>query len=199
MCLSVLHLGGESPPLGLGWHVLQPHNNWPSELDQEAQTSFFAQYPWKELPGDQIGLQALRERLTTQYLRFLCTDLGSFEGRLKSSIAAKESSIRRSGLKGTSPKDQRRYVDTTIRRFSRLIEAGLEGEYLHRDFADFFVHGKNRLRGTIVEASEAFAAQMRTKGRYFDGSQRLDIERLSELHTDLLQQSSEVTHWVLSW
>ncbi|EME44308.1 hypothetical protein DOTSEDRAFT_53453 [Dothistroma septosporum NZE10] len=108
---------------------------------------------------------------TTYTLPLVHTDCRALLRATQIKTEARESALRRLRPLRSSAKYQRRYLDGTIKRFVRLVEAGLEGEHFHRDLYDFFADDENRLSTSIVETPESVAPRLRTRRRNRDYEQ----------------------------
>ena len=80
-------------------------------------------------------------------------------------VDEKHSVMHRLGPSRPSITEQRQYLDRIAKDFTLLVDAGVEGEYLNRDFSEFFADETKRLRDTITQTLECFADNIRSIGR----------------------------------
>jgi GTPase SAR1 family protein len=160
----------EVMPLELGWHVVKNRGFGESDLDAAGrdrnEREFFAKSAWKSLLPSDVGIDALRSKLSEVLLRHICKELPTITASIREAITATETRISKLGEPRESQEAQRLYLTKNSERFQKLTDNALGGIYNDRFFALSSVHGHGaaRLRTEIQNLNIAFAYVMYRKG-----------------------------------
>lgn len=169
----------EDVPLELGWHVLRnqgyadkKRSNTTYQIRDCAEAVFFRPSSvWAaSLPPSQLGVAALRVRLSGVLKDHILADLPRLVKDVEGSIAACQRRLTQLGS-GTPRSDlpqQRQYLIGVAHKFSSLVQAAIDGDY-GRDVALFGrTTGEEtyhlRLRAVVQNLMTLFAENMRTRG-----------------------------------
>ncbi|KAK7959186.1 uncharacterized protein PG986_004040 [Apiospora aurea] len=154
----------------LGWHVLRNRNY--SERDvstaerDENEEDFFSKGIWTVLDASQLGVAALKMRLSHVLRDQILQQLPSVLSDVSAGVQHCKEKLARLGADRTGIPEQRRYLLKASTEFLNLMRAAIEGVYTHEFFASFgdnAAHAK-RLRAVVQNTLYDFAEQMRTKG-----------------------------------
>lgn len=147
-----------------GWFVVR--NRTPSEVQESVEplerhlkeTKFFNSAPWKALPPERRGTQALKkylaELLSNRTLETFPTMLTTLKDRIKSTT------LRLEGLgsaRGT-PEEKRAFLTKVAQEFNSLASQALRGRY------DSLAANNLKLRRLVREANDAFSLELKTSG-----------------------------------
>jgi hypothetical protein len=149
----------------LGWHVLR--NRTCAERDAStaardaAEAAFFSKGVWKSLKPSQLGVAALRVRLSHVLRDQILKQLPSVLDDVTEGLNDCKSTLARLGAARSTMAEQRRYLLRVSTEFSDLARAAIDGIYTHA----FFNGPKDRcLRAVIQNTLAGFAEEMRKKG-----------------------------------
>lgn len=158
--------------LGLGWHVLKnlPHeesDRSPATRDSK-EREYLSRGEWSTLDRRDVGIAALREKLSFNLMDRIKNDLPSLISemyRKQQDCINEQSSL---GPARDTLDAQREHLVMINGKLQRLIESALDGDFDKPEHADFFDGSRNRnLRSMINRESEDFANKIRTNGRQF--------------------------------
>ncbi|KAK8852091.1 P-loop containing nucleoside triphosphate hydrolase protein [Apiospora arundinis] len=147
--------------LSLGWHVLRNRSyqqkgaNSASRDQQES--DFFAHAPWNSLPPSQLGVEALKSRLSDVLYNHILEHIPAVMKEIKSGI---------NDCKGRlGYLEQRAHLIDVSQRFANLMRDAVRGDYSD----DFFMLGEEmqqsgRLRATIRNNISKFSKNMHSEG-----------------------------------
>ena len=156
----------------LGWHVLanQRHDlpgRSPNKRDAE-EHDLLSRDPWSQLDPKNLGIQALRKKLSEHLFRTITLDL---ERLVKVMARQRDQLVSKISLLGQARPDisqQRQYLGKVLEKLSRLIEDGLEENFDRKESREFFGASTNRrLRLAVRNQTDAFADRMRNEGRQY--------------------------------
>ncbi|OCK73566.1 hypothetical protein K432DRAFT_473141 [Lepidopterella palustris CBS 459.81] len=162
----------EEHELQLGWHVVtnQGFENRHQSLDKrdEVEREFFSKGIWKTaLRPDQLGIPALRDRLSTLLTSKIRSALPGIISKINSNLAECQTDLLQLGIPRATPGEQRAYLSSISQHFQRLIEQALDGNY-HQDRsffrADLPDDDPRRMRAVLQNLNEEFAATMHRCG-----------------------------------
>ncbi|OQE86124.1 hypothetical protein PENNAL_c0022G00841 [Penicillium nalgiovense] len=179
--------------LQLGWHVLRNRSFEKRNISDDArdaqEKSFFENGKWASLSRNQVGIEALRTRLSKILLRHISRNLPGLIMDIQERILRNEKALRKLGDPRATVQDQRQFLVGISSRFARIINQALNGSYTDDFFGGFKEGIANtdefyfrRLRAVIRELNEHFAEAMSIGGCrrmiVFDGLQvpGVDIE-----------------------
>jgi GTP-binding protein EngB required for normal cell division len=154
----------------LGWHVLRNRSYAmrdasASERDR-AEADLFSKGVWTTLEASQLGVAALRVRLSSVLQDQILMQLPSVLEDVKAGIKQCRDKLAKLGASRTSASEQRRYLLKASTEFSGLLKAAISGLYTDVFFASTEVPGaySKRLRAVVQNTLSDFAEQMRTEG-----------------------------------
>lgn len=150
----------------LGWHVLRnrtfTERNEPTATRDAAEVDFFSKGVWKSLDPSQLGVAALRIRLSHILRDQIMRQLPSVLKDITRGINECKRTLIKLGTARATVTEQRRYLLTVSARFSEVIRAAIDGAYTD----EFFRTSKQgRLRAVMQNTLADFARDMRMKGQ----------------------------------
>ena len=155
----------------LGWHVLRNrdfHTRNATNAERDAaEKAFFSKGVWVSLNRDQVGVDALRTRLSVVLHNQILTHLPLVLGDIQSGITECRATLDKLGAARNSTDEQKRYLLHTSQGFSALVRASISGDYSNRSFfGDSTAKGgyEKRLRAQVQNTFLEFAETMRLKG-----------------------------------
>jgi GTP-binding protein EngB required for normal cell division len=153
-------------PLKLGWHVLRnpsftERRDTSFNRDSTEEQFFNKQAPWNTLSSGNVGVVALRHRLSRLLFDHITSELPALVDSIESEIADCRSILNALGPERSSTKAQRKYLTDIGERFRRLAEDGVEGHYQDNYFT---LATGQRLRAKVQKANDDFAARMSKEG-----------------------------------
>lgn len=154
----------------LGWHVLRNRGyrtriTTPAERDR-AETEFFTQGIWKDLPRAIVGIAKLRDRLSRILLDQIQTELPSLIEDIRGDLEDCQSRLAKLGVRRNTIDEQRLFLFKIGQSFQSLTEAAVNGTYSD----PFFGHPRDvlgrviRLRAGVQNLNLKFAQNMRLRG-----------------------------------
>ncbi|KAK5044839.1 hypothetical protein LTR84_010377 [Exophiala bonariae] len=155
----------------LGWHVLKnrdydTRNSSTSERDL-AERVFFEQNIWSSaLPPSQLGISALRPRLSKILLRQILRELPGLIADVESGLNRCKRQLEMLGGSRATVFEQRGYLFQASQTFVNLMTASIDGRYSQAFFGSAESdegYGK-RLRAVVQRTLKEFAEEMHLKG-----------------------------------
>lgn len=154
----------------LGWHVLRNRDyrgrgTTKAERDR-AETEFFSQGIWKDLPRAIVGIVTLRDRLSKVLLDQITAELPSLVEDIRSSLQDCQSKLAKLGVRRETIDEQRIFLLEISQSFQSLTEAAVDGIYSDPFFGsprDLLGRNK-RLRAGVQNLNLDFAQIMRLRG-----------------------------------
>ncbi|KAI0162272.1 P-loop containing nucleoside triphosphate hydrolase protein [Xylariaceae sp. FL1272] len=176
----------------LGWHVLQnrsyaTRNMTTAERDQ-AETDFFCQGAWEALQPGQLGVAALRTRLSDTLHNRIMDQLPAVLEDIEMNIEQCEERLRKLGVSRVTIDEQRHYLFDVSMAFTGIMKAAVDGMYNGTFFScgtDSSIGYKKRLRAVTQNILVEFAERMQREGheriieRDDDPAQPEDPRRIS--------------------
>ncbi|KAI7220651.1 hypothetical protein KC333_g2213 [Hortaea werneckii] len=153
--------------LQLGWHVLvnKIESDEDATLDEigKAEAKFFKSKRFANLKEEQLGLSALRERLSKVLHDSLVEALPQLEKQFKTKKEQAQKKLDQLGASRCDPKSQRLFISNISTAFQGRISSAVAGSYIDPFFAtDSKPHRK--LRADIEALNLDFADAMRAHG-----------------------------------
>ncbi|KAI7532405.1 hypothetical protein KC331_g13601 [Hortaea werneckii] len=153
--------------LQLGWHVLvnKIENDEDATLDEidKAEAKFFKSKRFADLKAEQLGLSALRERLSKVLHDSLVEALPQLEKQFKTKKEQAQKKLDQLGAARCDPKSQRLFISNISTAFQGAISSAVAGSYIDPFFAtDSKPHRK--LRADIEALNLDYAEAMRAHG-----------------------------------
>ncbi|CAG8900109.1 unnamed protein product [Penicillium egyptiacum] len=166
----------ENVKLQLGWHVLRNRSFETRGISDDArdiqEKEFFEKGRWASLPGDQVGIESLRNRLSKILLGHVRRNLPGLIADIQERISRNEQTLAKMGAPRTSLQEQRRFLVDISSRFARITNQALNGSYVDEFFGGFKDHTATtedfpfrRLRAIIRELNEYFSEAMSIRGK----------------------------------
>ncbi|KAI6082444.1 P-loop containing nucleoside triphosphate hydrolase protein [Hypoxylon rubiginosum] len=154
----------------LGWHVLRNRNyaerNTTTAERDMMEEEFFSKGAWTLLEASQLGVAALRLRLSNVLRDQILMQLPSVLEDVEAGIKQCEGKLAKLGVSRSTISEQRRYLLKASTGFSSLLKAAIDGVYTDGFFANA-EHSQaydKRLRAVVQNTLSDFAEQMRTEG-----------------------------------
>jgi GTP-binding protein EngB required for normal cell division len=155
----------------LGWHAVQNRDfNMRHATNAQrdvAERHFFSSGVWASLSPSQLGVDALRARLSRVLQKQIMTHLPQVLNDIQSGITECETTLNKLGASRESVGDQRRYLLHSSQAFTSLVKASIEGNYTDRSFFEASKSPggfKKRLRAQVHATLTKFAQSMRLRG-----------------------------------
>lgn len=156
----------------LGWHVLRnrdyENKGSTKEARDLAETEFFSQGAWKDIPRHSVGIATLRDRLSTVLLEQIKTELPGLVKDIQTSIEDCEIRLHRLGGSRATIEEQRLFLLRISQAFQSLSRAAIDGTYGDPFFGDpRSTEGYcKRLRAVVQNLNLEFAEAMDVKGHH---------------------------------
>lgn len=154
----------------LGWHVLKnrDHNERYLSLDQrgEVELDFLRTGVWASLDSSQIGIDALRPRLSSVLKDHIVHQLPSLIAETKQSYIDSRNSLQRMGDARQTTAEQRRYLLHASGEFTALLGHAISGIYSDPIFGDAMDDQSyhRRLRAVIQNELSDFSETLWERG-----------------------------------
>ncbi|RMZ66737.1 interferon-induced gtp-binding mx [Pyrenophora seminiperda CCB06] len=160
----------EKLPLKHRWHAVRNRSyatkdQSPAERD-EAERNFFSNGIWASFPSQDVGIAALRVKLSQVLLEHVGRELPSLVTAVQSSIVTTEADLKAFGPVRDTARQQRSYLTGHAEKFQMLTNDTLRGIYSNPFFALSSPDepATTRLRTIIQNLNMAFAQIMYAKG-----------------------------------
>lgn len=184
-----------------GWHVLRNRADHESSMSfterNAAEEMFFEQGLFKDLPPSSVGIDALRERLSTLLHRHLVQELPSLREEMKSKLQSTCKTLEGLGQKRETTYDQRVLLMRFAQEINQILCNAIDGHYSHEFFEavsleDDITVGTNirRFRALIQTLNTSFAKDMRQCGHKFGLKSRTTSTESDDEH--FLSHGSDV-------
>ncbi|KFA70860.1 hypothetical protein S40288_09894 [Stachybotrys chartarum IBT 40288] len=155
----------------LGWHVVRNRDftmRHASNAERDAaEQSFFSKGIWASLKPNQLGVDALRRRLSKTLQDQIMSQLPRVLHDIQLEIADCDAALDKLGNPREHVRDQRRYLLSLSQTFTALVKASVEGNYSDRNFFGDAATPKGyekRLRAQVQDSLTKFAESMRLRG-----------------------------------
>jgi GTPase SAR1 family protein len=161
--------------LQLGWHVLRNRTHEEMQFSPEqrknAETEFFQNSNWsRELKADQLGIDALSKRLSTQLIRHIAAEVFKVEADIDRELERCREKLRDLGDGIDTTEEMESALHAWCERSARLTHAALEGNGVNPPGEDFFpsfddgrLYARN-FRSRVVKENYRFAEEMERWG-----------------------------------
>lgn len=162
----------------LGWHMLK--NRADNEMDftfarrNEAETLFFSKGCYNDLPRDNVGIDALRTRLSQLLLNHLKKELPSLKEEISTKLQTTIDDIEKLGEKRTTISEQRIMLIKISMRVNDILKSAVKGYYenaffgsVDMDAAVDSTENIRRFRAVVQHLNIQFANNMRLRGHKF--------------------------------
>ncbi|KAJ5775854.1 uncharacterized protein N7511_000865 [Penicillium nucicola] len=156
----------------LGWHVLR---NMDSEKGQCSlsdrniqEWNFFSQGIWEDLPRSLVGVDSLRNRLSSLLLGQIASELPSLINEINSKINSCRSQLQKLGDPRATLDEQRSYLLHISQAFQSLAKAAVDGTYSEPFFGDAKTKDgyQKRIRAVIQNLNQQFTEKISRRGHF---------------------------------
>ncbi|KAL7918493.1 P-loop containing nucleoside triphosphate hydrolase protein [Trichoderma austrokoningii] len=158
----------------LGWHVLRNRDtdadSWTQAQRDANEKMFFSQGAWSSLSASNLGIAALRSRLSKLLLHQIASELPSLVDEIAVEIDDCKTRLEKFGQPRVSAQEQRVYLIQISQSFQSLMQAALDGTYTDPFFSDSNDDDSaycRRVRAVIQNLSRDFADEMESDGQYY--------------------------------
>ncbi|KAF2468030.1 P-loop containing nucleoside triphosphate hydrolase protein [Lindgomyces ingoldianus] len=149
----------------LGWHVVKNRSfterEQPDAERDESERRFFATGVWRSVSRSDVGIDALRTKLSKILLHQIRVELPSLVAAIENAIKATETRLQNLGSSRETSDQQRTYLTKKAEIFQTLTEHALRGVPSHPFFDG---QEAKKLRTEIQNLNIAFAHIMYQKG-----------------------------------
>jgi GTPase SAR1 family protein len=165
--------------LQLGWHVLRnrAHNemNFTSEQRDEAERRYFAESKWgSRMEPSQLGVEALRKKLSTQLIRHIANEVFKVQGDIERNLQQCEDKLKDLGPGFETLDQMRQELQNLCKRSGSLTREATQGGGINPLGEDFFPRFNDRtkrfsrnLRSRVVISNENFSDSMEKAGALY--------------------------------
>jgi hypothetical protein len=186
-----------------GWHVLR--NRGPDEVDASfeqrnaTEIAFFNEALWSKLPKENVGIEALRKRLSDLLFGHLKRELPAVRDEILESLQNTVDEIERLGERRETLYQQRVLLMSMAVRINNNIKAATLGYYADQFFGNINMQAApsaepniRRFRAVVQHLNMHFADEMRLKGHDYafgvgpgddDVAMAQDLQAEEELET----------------
>lgn len=153
--------------LELGWHVVKNLDS--STVDfghnkrDEEESSFFEESNFKTLPAHNIGIAALRSRLSKVPFNHIRTELPRLGNEIDKKIHLCDFELKRMGTARVTPEQQRAFLIELSQSFQTICRDAVQGNYDSAFFTDNN-ESERRLCAVLMNLHLEFGEQLRTDG-----------------------------------
>lgn len=161
----------------LGWHAIKNRNfeerGYSFEMRNRAEEEFFSTSTFKCLVRANVGIHALRRRLSHLLFEHIKKELPRLHGDLVSALRMNRNILEKLGDSRCSTRECRRFLARFNTECYQLSKAALDGNYEHTYFAikESCFHNNSdrltRLRAAVQFQNQVFAESMRVAGHKF--------------------------------
>lgn len=155
----------------LGWHVLKNRSyemrDATSRERDEDEARFFSNGIWTSLDPAQVGVEALKSRLSRVLKDQILIQLPSLLQDVESGIQESEERLDKLGQSRSTIEEQRRYLGRLGHDFSGLMKAAVDGTYSDPFFGNAMMETgyRRRLRAVVANMLTSFAEDMKENGQ----------------------------------
>jgi hypothetical protein len=162
-----------------GWHMVRNRTESESGYTfaerNEAEQAFFDKGRFKNLPRPNVGIEALRGRLSTLLHRHLVQELPSLRKEMEEKLKDTKAELHSLGERRETSQEQRMALTKTSTEIHTIIGNAVSGQYTHPFFnavdrKSAVTEGNNvrRFRAVVQDLNQKFADDMRLRGHKFD-------------------------------
>ena len=163
----------------LGWHVLKNRTfeeNDASFLERNAsEVAYFQRSNFKELPGDSVGIDNLRTKLSALLFEHVKHELPKLRRDLEDALANSRRQLEKMGMRRSIPGECRNFLSQLSLDCYEICKAGTSGYYdgrffeISKDepFTSESPQAVRRIRALVQTMNHDFSEKLRTKGHKF--------------------------------
>lgn len=160
----------------LGWYVLLnpgPGEHWQSPEDRaRREADFFTRGKWSGLPPQNWGIDALRQKLSTQLQRHIGKHVKTLRRQIQESLDQCEAQLKAMGAGKDTIEEMRFEMGELFTASNNLVTPAVNGNYKNPFGERFFARQSSpkgtpsqKLRARVREESDRFARRFRQHGR----------------------------------
>jgi hypothetical protein len=162
-----------------GWHMLRNRTEGETAYTfaerNEAGQVFFDKGRFKNLPRPSVGIEALRNRLSTLLHRHLVQELPSLKREMEEKLKSTKAELIDLGERRETSQEQRIALTKVSTKIHHIIGNAINGQYTHTFFNTIdrktsIVQGENvrRFRAVVQNLNQKFADDVRLRGHKFE-------------------------------
>lgn len=157
-----------------GWHVLKNRDTDADEWDlserNEREKQFFEDSNWSSLQPSQLGIKALRERLSKLLLHQIASELPNLKEEITTKLVSYEEELAKLGNPRSTAHEQRFYLVQVSNKVQILLKAAIDGTYNDPFFGriDSLVDYRKRIRAVIQKRNSLYAQRLSLEGHYYN-------------------------------
>ncbi|KAM0249515.1 hypothetical protein ACHAQJ_009021 [Trichoderma viride] len=159
----------------LGWYILLnpgPGEHWPSpEERSRREEDFFARGKWAALPPHMRGIEALRQKLSSQLQRHVGKHVKSLRRQIQQALEQCETQLKAMGSGKDTVEEMRFEMGELFSASTNLVTPAVNGNYKNPIGESFFARRcspkgtpAQKLRARVREESERFSRLFRQHG-----------------------------------
>ncbi|KAH6608508.1 interferon-induced gtp-binding mx [Trichoderma cornu-damae] len=159
----------------LGWYILLnpgPGEHWPSpEMRCRREADFFTKGKWAALPPHMWGVEALRQKLSSQLQRHVGRHVKSLRRQIQEALEQCEAQLKALGSGEDTVEEMRFEMGELFSASSNLVTPAVNGNYKNPVGESFFARRSSpkgtpaqKLRARVREESERFSRLFRQHG-----------------------------------
>lgn len=151
------------------WHIVRNptdnERNSPSFDADKCEAELFCKAPWQDLQQTQLGVQALKSKLSEALEKQIRSELPKVVEDLQAKIQESKVTLSQLGAPRITPAEQRLYLTRISREYESLLRSALSGQY---DGHPFFEIEHSKLRTKIRDHVDKFEDAMRLYGHRYE-------------------------------
>jgi len=153
----------EQVEFALGWHVVRNLDSGDKEQDRDAvEALFVAESNFRTLPGANLGISNLRQRLSTVLFGQIKAELPQLIKDIEVGILSCRQGLEKLGPARVTLDEQKNFLVDLSDDFQTLCDAATKGDYEHNFFVD--QSPGRRLSAMITNQGIEFEEEIRTEG-----------------------------------
>lgn len=188
----------------LGWHVIKnrkfEERDFSIDERNFSEKLFFANSNFKSLPKDNLGVNALRVKLSQLLFEHVKNELPRLQEELEEALKSAEEEIQLLGMPRSTEAECREFFANLNMKSFELCRAGVSGHYE----GEWFKQGKialndcgipiRRLRAIIQWANTKFADEFRLRGHKYNIC--LNKSKVAQTKNSKLLSKQDALDWV---
>lgn len=180
----------------LGWHVLKNRTFEEHKCSLEerhfSENTFFSKSNFKDLPKENVGIGALKQRLSQLLFEHVKKELPKLKADLETALTDARQPLALLGIRRSTAEECKHYLARLGMEYHKVALAAVnghyEGEYFHKKIDPTFSLGSPaticRIRAVVQFLNTEFNTLMVTKGQKYCINMSGDA-KVAELHTKI--------------